>query len=519
MKNDRRALTFLLLLLALLFGTFVRVLPVLQAGFPLNDGGLFYTMTSDLQAAHYTLPVVSSYNNLGIPYAYPPLPFYLAAFLLNITGLSLLEIVRWLPVVFSVLTLPAFFLLAQALLEDSLKAALATLIFALLPRAYEWVIMGGGVTRSPAGLFLILMAWGAYRLFREGGWKYILVTTLSAALIILTHPERALHAAATAAILWLYFGRSRKGVKQAAIVAGGVLALTAPWWITALAHYGWAPFALAFQSGGQRWLFWSPLLLLNFTDESIALVALLAVVGFAACLLRKKTFLPAWLVLAFFIDPRSAPHVVAIQTALLAALGLSEVLFPALARLGKPPSGAEDEKEFLATRRGQWTLGYLLLMLLVNALLNLQTLGQLVLSSEDRSALAWVAASTPPDSRFLAVTWQGNAMLSPLLEWFPALGERTNISTVQGREWLPGKQNFTARLDAYPDLYACLFQDAACLEQWAAARDDSFDYVYLELASASGQTARESALSESLLHSDQFRLVYQTPVVLVFARR
>ncbi len=254
----------------------------------------------------------------------------------SITGAGLLAIIRWLPVVFSVLTIPALFLLAQALLDDSLKAALATVIYALLPRSYEWVIMGGGVTRAPAALFLILMTWGVYRLFRAGGWKMYLVAILSAALIILTHPERSLHAVATAAILWLFFGRSWTGLKRAGIVAAGVLALTSPWWIFALARYGWAPFSLAFQSGGQRWLFWSPLLLLNFTDETISLVVLLAVVGVAACLMQKKTFLPVWLVLAFLVDPRSAPHVIAVQISLLAALGLSDVIFPALARLGRP---------------------------------------------------------------------------------------------------------------------------------------------------------------------------------------
>ena len=519
MENNRRAITFLLLLLALLFGTFVRVMPVLQAGFPFNDGGLFYTMTSDLQNAHAVLPEVTTYNRLDIPYAYPPLPFYLTAFIQNITRANLLDIIRWLPVVFSLMTIPAFFLLAQALLGDSLTAALASVIFALLPRSYEWVIMGGGVTRAPAALFLILMTWGAYGLFRKGGWKFYLVTILSGALVILTHPERSLHAVATAVILWVYFGRNRTGVKRAAIVAVGVLALTSPWWISALTRYGWAPFAMAFQSGGQRWLFWSPLLLLNFTDESISLVVLLAVVGFIACLYQKKSFLPVWLVLAFLVDPRSAPHVIAMQVSLLAALGLSEVIFPALARLGKPDAKPGGEEIFLAGKRGRWVFGYLLLMLLVNAMLNLQVLGKYVLSNDDRTAIKWIAASTPADSRFVALTWQENAMLSPLLEWFPALSERTNISTVQGREWLPGKQNFRIRLDAYPDLYACLFRDAACLEQWAARQDDTFDYIYLSLIPSPGQAPRQSVLAESLLRSDRYRVVYQTPAVLVFARR
>lgn len=518
METNRRTLTFLLLLLALLFGTFVRVLPVLQAGFPLNDGGLFYTMTSDLQESDYALPDVTTYNHLDIPYAYPPLPFYLMALIHSITGAGLLAILRWLPVVFSVLTIPALFLLAQALLGDPLKAALATLLYALLPRSYEWVIMGGGATRAPAALFLILMTWGVYRLFRSGGWKMYLVAIFSAALIILTHPERSLHALATAAILWLFFGRNWTGLKRAGIVAAGVLALTSPWWIPALSSFGWAPFALAFQSGGQRWLFWSPLLLLNFTDETISLVILLAVVGVVACLLQKKTFLPVWLVVAFLVDPRSAPHVIAVQVSLLAALGLSEVIFPALARLGRQTS-REDEELFIASKRGRWVFGYLLLMLLVNAMLNLQSLGSLVLSRDDRTAMQWIANTTAPGSRFLALTWRSDPSLTPLLEWFPALSGRTNISTTQGREWLPGKQNFRPRLDAWPGLYACLFQDSACLENWALNQADSFDYVYLSLAPAAGAPPQHSLLEQSLLRSDHYQVVYQSQAVLIFARR
>ena len=455
---------------------------------------------------------------MNIPYAYPPLPFFLAALIRSITGTDLLDVIRWLPVVFSLLTIPAFLLLAQALLGDTLKAALATVIFALLPRSYEWVIMGGGVTRAPAALFLILMTWGVYRLFRSGGWRYYLVSILAATLVILTHPERSLHAVVGAVILWLYFGRSRTGLKRAGIVAVGVLALTSPWWIPTLARFGLAPFFLAFQSGGQRWLFWSPLLLLNFTDESIALVALLAVVGVASSLMQKKTFLPVWLVLAFFIDPRSAPHVIAVQTSLLAALGLTDVLFPAFARLDKKAS-AQDDRLFLASRSGRWVFGYLLLMLLVNAMLNIQSLGKLVISEDDRTALAWVAASTPPDGRFLALSWNKDASLTPLLEWFPALSQRTNLSTTQGREWLPGKQNFRLRLAAYPGLYGCLFKDADCLENWASQQEDTFDYVYLSLAPAAGAPPQHSLLETSLLQSDHYQVVYQSPSVIIFYRQ
>jgi hypothetical protein len=295
--------------------------------------------------------------------------------------------------------------------------------------------------------------------------------------------------------------------------------MTAPWWILVLTRYGWAPFALAFQSSGQRWLFWSPLLLLNFTDESISLAVLLAVVGVAACLLQKKPFLPLWLVLAFLVDPRSAPHVVSVQVSLLAALGLSDVIFPALARLGKQKPQPEGEEVFLAGKQGRLAFGYLLLMLLVNAMLNIQELGNYVLSKDDRTAMEWIATETPTNSRFIALTWQANAMLSPMLEWFPALTDRTNISTVQGREWLPSKQNFNVRLDAYPDLYACLSQNAVCLEKWASQQDDTFNYIYLSLATSPGQPPQQNVLAVSLLQSTRYQVIYRTPTVLIFARR
>jgi hypothetical protein len=247
-------------------------------------------------------------------------------------------------------------------------------------------------------------------------------------LVILTHPERALHAVVAGALLLLFFGRTKTGLRRALFVAGGVILLSAPWWLVALSRYGWAPFQLAMQAGASRWLFWLPLLQLNFTDEPVPLAAILTVFGSMACLLQKKAFLPVWLVLAFLADPRSAPNAVPQQISLLAALGLMEVVFPALARLVELDAHPVSISNFLSAGKGRWVLGYFLLVLLVSAIINVQTLSTYALSKDDRSAMAWVAAQTPPKSRFVALTWQDNA-ISPVLEWFPALSGRMNIST------------------------------------------------------------------------------------------
>ena len=60
------------LFLAILFGGFIRLNPVLTSSFPLNDGGLFYTMVQDLQENGYRIPETTRYNQLNLPYAYPP---------------------------------------------------------------------------------------------------------------------------------------------------------------------------------------------------------------------------------------------------------------------------------------------------------------------------------------------------------------------------------------------------------------------------------------------------------------
>ena len=65
-------------ILAIAVGCIVRARPVLLADFPLNDGGLFFQMTEELQRAHYRLPMFTDYNALQIPFAYPPFGFYMA---------------------------------------------------------------------------------------------------------------------------------------------------------------------------------------------------------------------------------------------------------------------------------------------------------------------------------------------------------------------------------------------------------------------------------------------------------
>ncbi|MBC7251439.1 MAG: hypothetical protein H5T62_14295 [Anaerolineae bacterium] len=137
-----------LLAWAILFGALVRFAPALDSPFPINDGGLFYAMMGDLIAADYNFPLYTTYNAAHIPFAYPPLPFYLTALLSQWLGIPLLSLIRWLPPLVTTLTIPAFYLLARAILKSRLQASLASVAFAMLPRAFDLFIVGGGLTRT-----------------------------------------------------------------------------------------------------------------------------------------------------------------------------------------------------------------------------------------------------------------------------------------------------------------------------------------------------------------------------------
>ncbi len=509
-KNTLHLLVLILLFWAFLFGIYVRVIAVARADFPVNDGGMFYQMVEDLVHENFRLPLTTTYNQLGIPYAYPPLMFYLAG-LLEKAGINLIQVFRWLPLIFSILTIPAFWWFAKLLARDSILAAFATTLFALLPRSFEWLVMGGGLSRAPGALFYILFAASLLLVFRERRRQWIIPAILFGGLILLTHPERSLHAVVTGALIWLFFNRSRSGFFHAAIISIGVLVISALWWAPLIFRLGFDPLLQVMSVGGNRLLFWAPMLLLNFTDEAIPLVAIFSAVGFIYAISRRDWFLPLWTLLTFLADPRSAVHVIPVQASILAAMTVSRVLFPSLA-------GSSDVSwsEVIHRPLGRVVMGYLLILMLVNGQLGASKIAEnLVLAAGDRTALEWVSQNTPPDSKYLVYSTNENPALSPILEWFPALGKRMSLSTYQGREWLTGGENYAQYWEDLETWQICLYRDETCLAELPARLAESTTHIYFSL----GENQHNNSLAQSLLHSNQYSIVYQTDSTWIFEKK
>lgn len=467
-------------LLAMAFA--VRALYVLTAGFPLNDGGLFYVFAEDIQAAGYALPSFSSYNDGTIPFAYPPLAFYLAAALDDLTPLSLLDVIWLLPMVESVASVGAFYLLARMLLKDRWTVVMATLAFALVPRSFIWLIMGGGLTRALALTFAILAIHQARQACQEDRWQPAVRASVLLALTVLTTLETASWLAFTLPLFTVIPFQWQRVVKLGAIGLGA-LALTAPWWALIIARHGLDPFLAAREYGGSAIgqgdvvSMWTNLLNPLHTGEPFfPLIAALGLLGAVYALIRGDWLLPVWWAVTVVMGTRAFPTLAAIPTAMLAAVAVRYVVGPALVRAGtEVRDGVARIPRVRQLAIG--AVGVFVLLFLVGASLE-DTRGDQVylrsLTTADVEAMEWISEETPEDARFLVLSRNG-WFADRDGEWFPALAERENVATVQGYEWVAGEFERRGTLQMMAQM--CLPGEGNCLGQ--IALEEPFDYVYV----------------------------------------
>jgi hypothetical protein len=518
-KKDSTLITVVLFFT--LIGLAIRLTAPLQAVFPLNDGGLFYGMIVDLQAANYALPIYATYNSVTLPFAYPPLAFYLTGWLADWLRIPALDLVRILPALISALTIPAFFLLAKEITDSKLQIVFGVFAFTMLPRGFDWLIMGGGITRSFGLLFALLTMTFVYRFYNGYKSRHLLASILFGALTVVTHPEATVHTAITALVFYLWQDRSLKGFLFSLGIAVGILALTSPWWVLTISRHGIDPFMAAMDASGQDSI--NPLIGLFiffrflFTDEPfLPILATLGLVGLFASLARKQTLLPAWLFILHLIEPRGGPLYMMIPLALLIGYALENVILPALRPKGDNPSPVDARQALESVLRRKASRYFLLFLFAYSAMAaystSLKIIQELSLQPLDLEAFTWVKENTPGDSQFLLITGQ-LPLRDAWSEWFPVLTGRHSQATVFGYEWInDGK--FGNRVEAYKNLQACSHEDINCLEKWEQGSNNPYSYVYIY----NRVDPIRFPLTIHLQQDDNYELVFLNDQTMVFQK-
>jgi len=517
--QHKLGLGILLLTIALIGGA-IRLFIVLRADFPINDGGMLLQMTQDLLDKNFRLPWYTNYNHAGIPFAYPPLSFYFAALIHRISGIDLFSLFLYIPVFFNILTIPIFFFLSREVLNRENTAIHATLIYAILPPSYEWLIMGGGVARAPALMLSLAALWLAVRSFKCQSSRTLVLAAFFLGVTALCHLEIFLMSAVWIATSAFFLRRDRWGMTALASLGIGSAVIAAPWWITIIARHGLGPFQNALRSGQFSLANAIGSLLLNsMTDEFLFTpILVLGLIGLLYCVMKKDWLLPAWALGVVLFDARSLNRSMLAPLSMLASITIDDILFPAF---DLKKSAETVQLRLFPNLAAAILIAYLLLRSSLLAQIYLISTAQSmdVLSLIDRQAMQWVRNNIDSDKAFLVMVPPSSWETNETAEWFPVLTNLSAINIVQGSEWLDNNA-FSHMRKLYDEINACSLESLNCLEETASAFNLKYSYIYLSGKFRDFRTGAEFELPmlSELLESSNYQLIYQKDTVWIFSR-
>jgi hypothetical protein len=492
------------LVIIVILAAAVRFTPVVSSSFPVNDGGYLYSMIADIQNNHFLLPRFASYNQAQIPFTYPPLALYLAAFLSQ-SGIPLLAILRFLPPFVSVTTVLLVYHFACLFCKSRTAGLITTFAFAVVPISYTMLVMGGGLTRSFGLLFFLTSLIFAYHYFTRPSFRRLFLVSAAFSLSVLSHPEWTLTTFVSLIVLGFYLSPPRLRIRSVLSVFLFTLVICSPWITLLLARFGFSPVISAFGSG-----FWNGYVLLPFQpfiythEPSLPLFAVAGLFSAAYLILRGYFFLPLWIFISYVTNPRTSGQSNLVPLSLAVGLVFSKYFLKRL----RPSPPFPYLKTSLA-------LAVLLLPYLSVSLFNYTS--QLTSLTRDTvSAMEWVRGQTPPDARFLVLSPNTFVLWSydKTAEWFPALTGKISLTTAQGLEWLPN-QRFNSLLYALNSLQPCISPGLNCLESWAGSHRLDYTHIFI----SDPQSACCSLFTNQLNSSPAYTRIFQNHDVIIWARK
>lgn len=478
--------------------------------YPAYGAGLYAAIAEAIVANGYAPPTsIDGYTAGGVPFAYPPLQFYVLAVLLDL-GADPVVLARLLPPVAVVAVSVPAYLLGRDLTGSRPGGAAAAAALALNPQVLQWHVSAGGVVRGFAFLYAVTSVYAGYRAQATGSRRALAVAAAAFGLTVLTHPTYTLFAVAGHVVLWVALDRSPTGLLRGLAVGLGGAALAAPWLAWAVATHGPTVFAAAAGTHGGIGGGADALL------GGLSAYTLVPLAAAAYLLARRRLLLPLWAVVAqlLFRQPRFLYAVGAFALAAVAvdlAGRFPERRVPTLpaAVAGRSlPTGRNGGRAALAagalvaaTAVGGAALG-------AEMTLTADPSTPEFLDDADLDAMAWVEAETPSDATFVVA---GDAA-----EWFPLLTDRTILIGPWGVEWRDPEAYYDHR-DAFVALSTC--DSAACVEGVADSMGASPTYVYVPKGhyTVRGHPAVSfGTLDRSFSHADGWTRAYENGGVAVY---
>jgi hypothetical protein len=142
-------------------------------------------------------------------------------------------------------------------------------------------------------------------------------------------------------------------------------------------------------------------------------------------------------------------------------------------------------------------------------------------TEENLQAFEWIAATIPPNNKFIIITGNTDLFLDSIQEWFPVLSGGISQTTIQGQEWIL-KDGFSDKTRKLQAIQICGYDNnpTKCLE---GKLDKPFSYNYIYITTGNPIIRKDNiplntgTLITSLIQNEKYSLVYNTEEVVIFS--
>ncbi|WP_458190932.1 hypothetical protein [Haladaptatus sp. NG-WS-4] len=507
------------------FLTYVSYLSTHQ--YPAFGGGLFLSMAEQIAKHGYQFPrVVSQYTANGVPFAYPPLMFYCLAILHDIFNVDLFILTRYLPGWITIASLVPFYLLSNELLRSPQRAGIASFVFAVTPAFARWHFSAGGIVRAPAFFFSLAGLYTALRLFKTMSLRWVVPTIVWFTLTALTHPEYTVFLSLSIAVFTIVYARTVSGFLYAAMVGISGFILTVPWWVRIISIYSFENLVSASSTHGGlggglgvmvNIILMNPKSTMTVSPSPnlygvllLSLWYVVPVAGVVYLLIKRRSFLPVWLLLVGAITGET--RFIFVIGSLVTTIFVLDGAVPWITRQVEP----------VLTRQHTLIAVLLVLSILGANISTLYASGAIneyegsnsmpsFIDEHDYSAMQWTQHNVDQSAEFIVI---GDAA-----EWFPYIANRTNVVGPWGVEWESSPVAYEWQYTAYQRISTVTTVKE--LNKNIALTTTTPNYIYVPKGTYTvygrKYNQRQSFITE-LRQSSEYHAVHQNREVVIFKR-
>ena len=498
------------LISSILLGIFLRLLPHIVMGFssdlPLNNGGLYLFFSEIIAQNNFSYPTyIPFYTENGIPFAYPPLLFYLLALISKMFPIPLLVLFIYTPTIISIVCIFAFYFLVKELFSEKSLILVSTIIFALYPPLISYSAQGLFLVHGIGTLLFIIGLILVLRWMKFNNDTLIFFIGILFGLLLLSSP-RVAFAYALVLLTVAFLNPRKKTLLSVAFIVIIATLISSFWWITVIQNHGITVLLNGFMLRQPTAVFtiFINTYLYNIYNYQLSLMAI-CLLGLFYYIMKKEFFLPVLFLLLVISGGYGVVIIPLIVIIILFSVGLLKVIFPAL----KFILNADTPTKTLLPLF--FTILLLVLILGGSYIQNRDFFESKYSSLKDDEkgnfeAMHWIHQNTENTSTFIVKDVIASEQKNQFWigDWFPAITHRKTLNTFYGNEWTNKPQLWLADLE----LSDC--KDTYCFENVSNKYDFRYTHVYIIKYPENGY------IISSFANSDDYKLIFENSKVMIF---